>query len=167
MVRVTEQSHRLPETLWSLFWRYSRNFWMPICEIYYRVPALAGRLDLISWGLFQPFQFCDSVILYLTDLLISTFWKFMGISLGKVCILIMLLHALLLSRPASFRLPCPAKCLPWCRMCAFNPAFLILAEDRSVLKVQSLVSRCFLIPSSFNFLYEFFLHRILCCLLKQ
>lgn len=34
---------------------------MPTCETYCRVPALAARLDSISWGPFQPLLFCDSV----------------------------------------------------------------------------------------------------------
>jgi len=50
--------------LWShLLWRYWRPTWTPTCVTYCRTPALAGLLDsMISWGPFQPLQFCDSVI---------------------------------------------------------------------------------------------------------
>lgn len=34
---------------------------MPTCVPYCRVPALAVGLNSISWGPFQPLQFCDSV----------------------------------------------------------------------------------------------------------
>ena len=51
-----------PERLWSLLWRYSWPVWMPTCETYCRVPALAGDLySMISWDPLQILWFCDSV----------------------------------------------------------------------------------------------------------
>lgn len=70
---------------------------------------------------------------------ISAILKFVSISLGKVYALTMFLHIFLLDIPASPKLPCPAKCLPQRRMCAFNPTVNLsnLAKGRSVLIAQS------------------------------
>lgn len=62
-VRVTE--NRLPrEAEESLFLEiFKRPIWMLFCSNYYRAPALAEGLKwMISRGLLQPLQFCDTVM---------------------------------------------------------------------------------------------------------
>ena len=69
MVSVTETGTGWPEGRWSLLlWRYSRPIWMPTCATCCRVPAVTSGLDLISWGPFQPLQFCDTVKQFCVDI---------------------------------------------------------------------------------------------------
>jgi len=58
-----------PERMWSLLlWKYSRPIWTPTCVTWYRVPALAGGLEIddLLKSLPTPaiLWFCDSVPLY-------------------------------------------------------------------------------------------------------
>jgi len=64
--RVMEHWNRLSrETVDSPCLKIFNTPWMPTCATWSRELALAGALDLmISRGLFQPLQFCDSVITF-------------------------------------------------------------------------------------------------------
>ena len=73
-IRVTECWNRLPERLWVLpLWRYSRPIWMLTCVTYCTIPALAMRLDWMSWNPFQHLQFYNSTILWFSPVSICWF----------------------------------------------------------------------------------------------